>query len=54
MDMVYTPTYVAADMSSASIDLLVTVIVGLVAFGSIIAIVYIAGYFKKKSKGIIK
>ena len=44
----YAPTYASTDMSLITIDLLGTVLVGLVAFGSIIGLVMMARWLKGK------
>ena len=44
----YAPTYASTDVSPITIDLLGTILVGLVAFGSIIGLVMLARWFKGK------
>jgi len=45
--MAYVPTYEAADAAPVILDLGVTVVVGLVAFASIVGLVFLYRWYKK-------
>jgi len=48
--MVYNETYAADDADDVIIDILVTVLVSFVSFATLIGLVMLWGYFKKKAK----
>lgn len=48
--MAYTANYSAEDADDVVIDIVVTILVAIVGFGTLIGLIWVYGYFKKKIK----